>query len=403
MKLKWFHKNILLRAIVFIFPISILIYDFTASKLNTYGETGFATPMVVFLFLLASIISYKNRKFLHFREIKYVVLFFLLSMPAYMMSTFISVESFVRYFALIAFVPLGFMSGISWAYRFNLLESRNKDRLLTVFMMPAIIAAAVIASSTIFVLFEDEEDSRDYVFGIVLFLPLLLYYKKNIWSIIMLTIASYICIISTKRTGMLCVGSIMAFLFLIKVGVKKVTFSRIVKLLIVAFLVVFIANKYLPDLQSQWEASIERFDEMDDDSNEARVVKYGRVLNNLQSANIFTLFFGNGCYASVQSFGSPVHNDWLEIAFDYGILPLFCVIVLFYSLLVRGFKAVRKDFSSSMALLATLLVFLITTMGNCMFTNYADVFVLMFTLGFALANMRIQCKNKSILACVYNK
>ena len=389
--------RIVMQAIIIILPISVLIYEFTASKLNTYRQSGLATLALLFLLFYSSLFCYQNRRYLHFRETKYVLLFTLFSLPAYFMSSFVSMESYVRYFTLISFVPLGFMSGLSWGYHYNTVEDRRKDRLLTVFMIPSIIAAGMIANSSSFVLFNDDA-IRDYVFGLVLFLPLVLVYRKVLLPIIFIIIASYICIISAKRTGMLCVASVTVFFVLIKLGVKKAKVSSIVTTALVALFVLFFAYKYLPDITPQWENTVERLNSMDDESNEIRLIKYERVWEELQSSNLITLLFGHGCYASVDYYGTPIHNDWLEIVLDYGIFSLLCIFALFFSLLIRALKSLKKDFQSSLILLATLVVFFITTGGNCMFTNPVAVFVLLFTLGFALSNMIILGSNDLIFA-----
>lgn len=390
LKSKVYYKKVLFRLIVFIIPVSILIYNYTASKLYTYQPSSIASITILFLLLYPFYLCIQERKVFQYRETKHLLAFFVFSIPAYFLSHFFSLESYVRYFSLIFFVPLGFMSGFYWAIRFNSIESTKRGGFLTILMIPAIIAAFMIVNSTVFSRFNDDA-KRDYVFGVVLFLPILLYYKKILWPVVFLTIDAYICIMSLKRTGMLCVTSIIPFLYFIRLDVKKRGVYRFVTTILISFLVAFLTFNYLPDITSQFENSIERFSNMDDESNEERWGKYTFVLTEMEQANILTILFGHGCYASVNNIGTPIHNDLLEIAFDYGMIPLFFILVFFFSLLIRGVKSIKVDLSSSMILLSTLVIFLITTMGNCMFTNHIDVFVLMFTLGFALSNLIIHC------------
>ena len=52
-----------------------------------------------------------------------------------------------------------------------------------------------------------EDSSRDYVFGFLIFVPLLLYYKNKFLSVIFLVLYLYITIVSLKRTGVLCANN----------------------------------------------------------------------------------------------------------------------------------------------------------------------------------------------------
>ena len=405
---KTFTNKLFLQTIVIIIPISVLISDYVASKLETFGQSPFATHMTIFLFLYALYISYKNRKYLNCRETRYVLLFFLLSIPAYFMSVFTSLESYIRFFALISYVPLGFMCGLSWGRQFNVVEDKIKDSTVFLLMIPATLASYMIASSTFVSLYNENEDySRDYVFGIVLFLPLLLYFKKRFWPIIFMIIASCICVISAKRTGIVCVAVIVFFFIAIKVGAKRIKYSKVITTLFLSLLVMFLAYRATPDISPQMEIAVERFENLNDESNEARWGKYERISSEIGQANFFTLLFGHGCLASIQKLGSPTHNDLLEITYDYGFLPLTCIIFLFFSLLFRVFRGKKIDLYSSLVLLSTLIILFLTTMGNCMFTNHIFVFVLLFTLGFALSNLRAHGSNKvycqDILSIIYGQ
>ena len=91
---------------------------------------------------------------------------------------------------------------------------------------------------------------------------------------------------------------------------------------------------------------------------------------------------------TVNLLGNPTHNDYLEILYDYGLIPLLCIIMFLISLFIRFVKAYKKDHVASLILLSTLFIFGISTGGNCMFTNAPIVFILLFTLGFALTNLR---------------
>ena len=381
-------NKILTRALLIFLPVSVLVYNYTASKLVSYSESRLATPMLAFLFVYASWIVFQNRKCLAVREVKYVVLFFILSLPAFFISSFYSIESYLRYFSLIAFVPLGFMSGLVWSVLFNSIDINHRDLLISVFLVPVIISVLMIANSDILM---DDEISRDYVFGFIVFLPLLLYYRNNLLPLVFLVVSAVICMISAKRTGILIVASLILFLLFIKAETKKARESAFIWALVFCCLLLA-AYWILPNLSPQIENSFGRLGSFYDDSNEVRFSLYERTFSEIQQSGIISLFFGHGCLATVELFGNPAHNDWLEITYDYGILPLLCIVLLFSSLVFKAIKSFKKDLTASLILSSTLVVFFITTVGNCMFTNPVAVFMLLFTLGFAKSNLKIQCQ-----------
>ena len=378
------NKTVLRALILLSVPISVLVYNYAVSKLHTFRETELASFMVLFLLFYSIWIFIKNRAFLNVREVKIALLFFLFSLPAYFMSDFGVLESYLRYFALIAFVPLGFSTGMFWGRQAQFYEKNKRDRLLSALIIPAIVALIIILNSDITI---NDDVSRDYIFSIVIFTPFALYYNKNIWPILFLAIVLYVCIISAKRSGVLCVASVIPFYVIIKTFAQKGKFLHSLLIMVISLGFVFITYRFLPNINAQLEYTIERLNNMNDLSNETRVLMYERTWTEIKQADAVHLLFGHGCLSTIEIFGNPTHNDWLEIAYDYGIIPFFCFVSLFFSLSFRIVKTIKKNLSASLVMMSTLLAFLISTIGNCMFANHWAVFVLLFTLGFALSNL----------------
>ena len=249
------YKRMLFSAIVFVFPISVLLYNYTVSKLSSFEVFSGGTIMLLFLFVWSFIIS--RNKYMYTREVIYLLSFFVFSLPAYIMSSFGSTESYIRYFALISFVPLGFLTGLAWGARYNSVDGNKGDILLSILLIPAFVTAFVIINGNIITGYDI---NRDYVFGLVVFLPLLLYYKKNLLPILFLIVVTVICFISSKRSGLLCVLSIIPFMLIIKTKAIKHDIIRLLSVIIVLGCVIYVASRLLPNIDSQIEYSIVRKD-----------------------------------------------------------------------------------------------------------------------------------------------
>ena len=100
--------------------------------------------------------------------------------------------------------------------------------------------------------------------------------------------------------------------------------------------------------------------------------------------------------------GHPAHNDYIEIMYDYGIIPLMLYISCIMSILVYAIKNLKRcrDKMSIVGLLASVLMLLILGFFNCFITNANYVFVLGLYMGMFMGrieadsqNCQLDCKN----------
>lgn len=385
------YKSLFVSAFLFILPLVILLVNYTASKLTDYDLFKGGTIMLAFLFLYSLIVIRRN--FVYTRESVFLLLFFVFSIPAYFASSFTSVESYVRYFGLISFVPIGFMSGLTWGNYFKVLDERKRDALISVLLIPCITTVVILV---IVILISNVGGSRDYVFGVLVYLSLLLYYKKRLWPILLFIVIVYICIVSSKRTGLLCVAAMFPLL-LYKFGSFRRKLPRFLFVLLVSLVAFYGAYRYYRynlSSDSQLSYSIERLENMDDESNEARLSMYTRTLSFIKQSDLISILFGHGCMSTSQLYGHPTHNDYLEILYDYGLFPLLFILGFIVSVVLRIKNSIKKHLPASLVVLSALLIYLLTTMGNCMFTNCPIIFSLMFTLGFSISNLKNSYVNR---------
>ena len=368
-----------MRVILLILPISILVFNYTMSKLESDQRIGLSSYMLIFLVIYTLYIGYQNLKYFHIREVRYVLLFLCLSVPAYLMSSFTSQDSYIRYLALLVFVPLGFITGLVIGKQFSLIEGKGGDLIITVLMIPAFIVIYLFIQTSGGLLFE--VGHRDFVFGMIIFLPLLLYYRNGTLQVIVLFILSFFCLISAKRTGIISVVALIPFVVLTRMKTEKKNVLKTIIPIILFISIAYVVSEYLPELSPQLDYARSRFDDIEED----RMNLYAQSIQAVESSSLFNFLFGHGCLATVEMYGKPTHNDWLEIIYDYGFLPFLCIFSLVLSLLRRVVKAIKHNWKTSLILFSTMLNYLIVAMLNCMITNHWAVFILLFSMGFALS------------------
>ena len=74
---------------------------------------------------------------------------------------------------------------------------------------------------------------------------------------------------------------------------------------------------------------VSRFHAIEDDEGSGRTELYDVILNSFSNSSFISQMFGHG-YRSVISIldGVPAHNDFLEILYDFGIVPLTVYVII---------------------------------------------------------------------------
>ena len=106
------------------------------------------------------------------------------------------------------------------------------------------------------------------------------------------------------------------------------------------------------------------------------------------------MVFGHGMNTAGKIGGAgQAHNDFLEILYNYGILPFVSVVVFYLSLIVEGIRLVRRESPYAAAFAFSLIVGLFLAMFSYFTIYYTYVTCIMAFWGYAMAmeNKRLSC------------
>ena len=198
------------------------------------------------------------------------------------------------------------------------------------------------------------------IFWVLLVIPFVFLFKKNIIKYFFLFISLVLIVISTKRSALIAVSLIIIFSIykdLINSRKKIINLIYILIFLLVGYfsLLLFIKNSEINSLSRLSETNLQE---------ESRYELMSESWKIFKSKNYFSIFFGSGHRGSAidrgyEMLSKTAHNDFLEILYDYGVLGL----LIYLKILLYFFKNIKLiskiDRKVSQSYLAAILIFIV--------------------------------------------
>ncbi len=381
-----------LRNTIFYVLVSIIMSLLTINRMEaTIGISDGRNNLtllfgLVFILLL---IVFFNREDDVSKELKTLSILFLLSSVPSLLFSSTNVDVLYGLISVI-FVPLGIIIGKYFCKKWWV--SDNTDLVLLLIMLPAVVGCVwiVVMSNTIGMF----HLGRDYVFSVVIFLPLVYFIRSPYLKFGIFALILYVVILSAKRTALIVFcSSLIIYIYagVRKFGAFKINIKALFSVLIISLSLIFVVQFFfLGSAKESLESTIERMSNMDDDSNKERENIYTKVINEIENSSISSIVFGHG-YNGVSRdlFGHPAHNDYLEITYDYGLLSVFLYILIFISLLF-SYRKNRIRLCDNPYIMIVFLTIVMMNGANCFITNPTYVYVCMFCIGWVLEFTRLK-------------
>ena len=193
------------------------------------------------------------------------------------------------------------------------------------------------------------------VYYILCFFPLVLAVKPQ-WRVFFFFIVAICLLMSIKRAGTIAFGVCLIYYFAFNKQTSK--FKRLFILFplicsAIFFSMNFIVNNYGFDVMG-------RMEKLEESGGADRLSRWIFILDAIDRSSFFELVFGHGDGAAYRVLGGEVHNDFLSVFFEYGIVS-----VLFYTLyflsLFRMWWKMRMDnyrYETSVFMLNVITLFL---------------------------------------------
>ncbi len=183
-------------------------------------------------------------------------------------------------------------------------------------------------------------------------LPFVMAMTKDKYKLIPLVVAFLAVLFSGKRTGFIIVivVALIVYLFLPGANTKKVL-SNFFFVGVAAFLGMSILGSFIDQFDID---IIYRLQNIGEDGGSGRDERWAYLLKLLDESDIFQLIFGHG-YESVSIYlkGGRAHNDFLEVFFNFGIIPFILYITFYVKLIKEGIRMYKSKYMYSAEYLAT--------------------------------------------------
>lgn len=274
------------------------------------------------------------------------------------------------------------------------------EKVFVVFFFAVILIHGVLSYMNIGYRLEGQRglsiaDNMGYTL-VTLFSGIMFFTKKKYAFFITIFIIATGVLISGKRGAILVL--VLAAIPLIKYIFTSYTRSGYRKVFII-LLVIIAGSVALYLFGDYFDASLGRFDKLQEDGGSGRNDMYLLYLNNFWSSDTPYIIFGHGLYGGLWSTGHRyafvhllAHNDWLQILFDFGIIGA-VIYLLIFSSIYRTIRQHRhfKDDSYYMLVIA-FIVWGIKSMLSSTFLMTPNTIYLYMTVAYAIGKMEIACQ-----------
>lgn len=283
--------------------------------------------------------------------------------------------------------------------RKGLLEEDALKKWFVVFLAFAIYSFIVSRNDAMLKFNSDEviNNTGYLVLSLLTLIPL--FWEKPVWQYVFLSVCMVFILMGFKRgaiiIGALC--SVWIIYYSIKMERLKRSSSsfrrRFVRVLMIAFFVsaTIYAVQYVLETSDFFSRRL--MNTLEGDSS-GRDQLYGVFYRHfINETNILTFLFGNGAFGTLRICGNYAHNDWLEIAIDYGLFFLIVYAAYWISLFVMLIKGERDSYTTMMLGIFIIIYFFKTffSMSYNGISPYAAC-----AIGFALANYLSKNHNNSL-------
>lgn len=216
-------------------------------------------------------------------------------------------------------------------------------------------------------------------------LPFVMAITKYKLKVIPLVVAFLAVLFSGKRTAFLIVIAVLLIVYMMQPGFKV---GKLLRNVIIVGIFFFVGSTILASFTSQFDIDIlYRLQNIGEDGGSGRDERWEFLIKRLGDSSILELFVGHGFESvSIALRGGRAHNDFLEVFYNYGIVP-FCLYVAFYIRLIKESIAMyRAKYQFSAEFLATVVCALFLAMFSFFIVEPTYITSSMFAISLMLAD-----------------
>lgn len=219
-------------------------------------------------------------------------------------------------------------------------------------------------------------------------LPLVLANTKSTRSIIPLIVLFAAIIVSGKRGGFIAVVIVGLIYFFVDTKKRRNTTRTFILLLSFAAAIV-IATYLVPYLDNYLGMhTIERLEASTEDKGSGRVDRWLLTYNAFLDSNFIDLITGHGFNAIYPLLGGRAHNDFFEILYNYGLIPLVFYIMFYVRLIKINIRMFHKNYPYAKYYLSSIAISILLSLVSFYVVEPTYITCGMFCMGIFIGDWK---------------
>lgn len=196
-------------------------------------------------------------------------------------------------------------------------------------------------------LFGEDRGAVADVYYILGLLPIMLVLVKKKFQVIPIAIALLSVLLTEKRAGFLAVITMSLVYYWMQLKHSGNVKKALVTLSLFAILI-YIAILIWDNMSELYGFRMfERLQNLGEDGGSGRMDRWTLIINQFAYGSSLQCLFGHGIGSAVRLIGGHVHNDFLEVMYDYGIISLLLYMSFYISLLIAWRRMARTKYRYS--------------------------------------------------------
>lgn len=237
-----------------------------------------------------------------------------------------------------------------------------------------------------------------YVLGL---LPLMMIYTKK-YKVIPCLICGVAVLLSGKRAGIaLVVVMIVLYYFFDSTTTKewqRVLFAIIkISVVLVVFVLLFklVNDKFNSNLLHRVQIMLFERD------SSGRDVLRSRIISALKSSNIVYWIFGHGDGGAAATIGSNVHNDFLEVLYNFGVFPCVAYAWFYLNCALELLRMLHSKYEYVASFAMSIVCSLVLAMFSFYVIDPTYITCGMISIGYLIIDFRKKHYTNSIMLRVF--
>lgn len=263
---------------------------------------------------------------------------------------------------------------------------KSKIIVFTYYVIAVIYALQMMRSGTYSTAVGSISDAY-YVLGL---LPFVLVSSER-KQIIPIIVSCIIVFISGKRAGLIAYILMILVYFLsrglLEKNIKK-TIGTIFSLLFISIISIFIFQSIVQNFNAGYLNKLEKMIYASDSAG--RLERWNWIINTFKSAGVDKWLFGFGRGAVSHMYGGNAHNDFLEILFNYGLLPCLSYILFYVECIAILVKMKKSNYKYMPQFAMTITYSLVISMFSFYVITPTYITCGMICIGIIYAQFKVQ-------------